>query len=129
MNKRGMVMKTILIIEDNADNRTLLKDLLEIKGYQVLEAGDSEAGLRIAREQKPDLVLMDIQMPGVTGLTVIRELKSEQKTKEIKILAVTSFAMSEDKERILGAGCDGYVTKPISTRELPALIGEMLGEG
>lgn len=62
-------MKTILIIEDNADNRTLLKDLLEIKGYQVLEAGDSEAGLRLAREQKPDLVLMDIQMHGVTGLT------------------------------------------------------------
>lgn len=122
-------MKTVLIIEDNADNRTLLKDLLEIKGYQVLEASDGEAGLRIAREQKPALILMDIQMPGVTGLTVIRELKSNQKTKEIKILAVTSFAMNEDRERILAAGCDGYVTKPISTRELPVLIGEMLGEG
>lgn len=81
MNKRGMVTKTILIIEDNADNRTLLKDLLEIKGYQVLEAGDSEAGQRITREQKPDLVLMDIQMPGVTGLTVIRELKSDQQVR------------------------------------------------
>lgn len=105
-------MATILVIEDNAANMKLAKVLLEKADHKVLLAGDGETGVRLAREYSPDLILMDVHMPGMDGLTATGILKDDPQTRDIPIIALTAFAMKEDSERILAAGCDGYVTKP-----------------
>ena len=112
----------ILIVEDNDNNRTLLSDILIIHGYEVAMASDGQKGVDLARELLPDLILMDIQMPGLDGMSARSILKGDPATSRLKIIAVTAFAMQGDKEKILAAGFDGYLSKPINTRELPALV-------
>ena len=119
----------ILIVEDNPQNRLLMVDILTAHGYEVLEATDGEEGIAAARLHKPDLILLDMQMPVMDGMAAARILKADPETAAIKILAVTSFAMKGDRERILAAGVDEYIAKPIDTRQLPLLVRSMLGSG
>ncbi len=116
----------ILIIEDNTNNSTLLWDILTFHGYQVSLATDGQEGVTMARELMPDLILMDIQMPGMDGMTASGILKGDSATIGLKIIALTSFAMQGDQEKFLAAGFDGYLSKPINTRELPTLIIQWL---
>ena len=114
--------RKILIVEDNANNRSLFRDILIFHGYEVSEAVDGQDGVDQARKIMPDLILMDIQMPGMDGMTAGRILKGDPATSSLKIIALTSFAMHGDREKFLEAGFDGYQSKPISTRELPDQI-------
>ncbi len=107
-----MNTKTVLIVEDNELNMKLAVAILEPEGYRLLEAGDAETGLQMAREQRPDLILMDIQLPGMDGLTAISILKKDPGLREIPVLVLTSYAMEEDAKRARDAGADGYITKP-----------------
>ena len=107
----------ILIIEDNELNLELASDLLEVKGFVVLQARSAEAGLRLAHQTAVDLILMDLSLPGMDGLAATRELKQDPVTRHLPILALTAHAMRGDAEIIAQAGCDGYLTKPIDTRE------------
>ena len=116
----------ILIVEDNEKNRTLVKDVLEYHGYEVIEAGNGKEGIKMAKEHKPDLILMDIQMPVMSGYDAIKILKNNPETKDIKIIALTSFAMKGDKEKIMEEGFDDYIAKPIDIRRLPELVKEAL---
>jgi CheY-like chemotaxis protein len=116
----------ILVIEDNPQNRILVKDVLEFHGYEIIEAADGQTGIEMAKNHKPDLILMDIQMPTMDGITAGKIIRGDPDTKNIKMIAVTSFAMLGDKERIMEAGFDHYIAKPINTRELPALVAEIL---
>lgn len=118
--------RVILIVEDEPRNRKLIRDLLQIKGYATLEATNGKQGVKIAREKKPDLILMDILMPVMDGLEATRILKADAETKDIPIIALTSYAMKADEERIRQAGCDEYITKPIDTREFVKKITEYL---
>lgn len=118
--------RVILIVEDEPRNRKLFRDLLQLKGYATLEATNGKQGVKIAREKKPDLILMDILMPVMDGLEATRILKTDAETKDIPIIALTSYAMKGDEERIRQAGCDEYITKPIDTREFVKKITEYL---
>lgn len=118
----------ILLCEDNERNSKLIKDILEFHGYEVHVAVDGEEGVRMAKELMPDIILMDIQMPKMDGLTAIYEIRKEGSLAHIPIVAITSFAMAGDKERILKAGADYYLSKPIDTRALPKLIKEILNK-
>jgi two-component system, cell cycle response regulator DivK len=106
--------RKILIVEDNVLNMRLFNDLLEAHGYTVLQAVDGLEALRIIREHRPDLILMDIQLPEVSGLEITKWLKADEELRRIPVVAVTAFAMTGDAEKIRQAGCDGYLTKPIS---------------
>lgn len=108
---------TILIIEDNPMNTKLVRDLLQSGGYKTLEAQDASSGLEMARREKPDLILMDIELPGMDGLEATRILKNDPVTAGIPVLAVTAYAMKGDAEKALDAGCDGYVSKPIDIHQ------------
>jgi CheY-like chemotaxis protein len=118
----------ILIVEDNANNRSLFRDILTFHGYEVSVASDGKEGVALARALKPDLILMDIQMPGMDGMTAGGILKGDPATSGLKIVALTSFAMRGDQDKILAAGFDGYLSKPISTREMPVLVKRWLEE-
>lgn len=119
-------MARILVIEDNIINMKLAALLLRRGGHEVLQARDAEEGIRIARERLPKLILMDVQLPGMDGLAATRLLRAAAATKGIKIVALTALAMSGDKEKIEGAGCDGYLTKPIHYQELLKVVAEMV---
>ena len=119
-------MATILIVEDNPSNMTLARFLLESVGHTVLCATDAEAGLSLAREAQPKLILMDIQLPGMDGLEATRLLKQGEVTRTIPVIALTALAMMGDKERILAAGCDGYIAKPMRYQEFLATIAAQL---
>jgi CheY-like chemotaxis protein len=121
-----IMLQTILIVEDNVNNRILLKDILVYHGYTVKVASDGREGVDMARELLPDLILMDIQMPGLDGMTAAGILKGDPVTSGLKIIALTSFAMQGDREKFLEAGFDGYLSKPISTRDLPGQIKQWL---
>jgi len=108
--------KRILVIEDNKLNMKLVRTLLQIGNYNVIEAVDAENGIRLAREKKPDLILMDIQLPGIDGLTATRLIQEDEELKDIPIVALTAHAMQGDEEKITKAGCHGYIPKPIDTR-------------
>ncbi len=116
--------KTILVVEDNELNMKLAKTLLEFAGYDVLTAVDAEKGIRLAREQHPDLILMDIQLPGMDGLAATGIIKNDPEIGHTPVIALTSFAMQGDEEKALTAGCDGYITKPIDTREFVNRIAQ-----
>ena len=116
----------ILIVEDNENNRSLFRDVLTFHGYGVAVASDGREGVALARELMPDLILMDIQMPGMDGMTAGAILKGDPATSGLKIIALTSFAMRGDLEKFLAAGFDGYLSKPIRTRELPNLVKRWL---
>ena len=111
-----MRSKTVLLIEDNDLNRKLVRSLLSIGKYECLEARNAETGVQLAIQEKPDLVLMDIQLPGMDGFTATKLLKANDKLKSIPIVALTSYAMEEDREKAKKAGCEGYISKPIDTR-------------
>jgi len=119
-------MQTIAIVEDNASNMKLIMGVLERAGYQILPATDADVAIPLIREHLPDLVLMDMHMPGTNGLEATRLLKNEKKTCHIPIVAVTARAMDGDRESILAAGCDAYTSKPIRYKELLVLIEQML---
>ena len=121
-----MKENAILVVEDISMNRRLIRDILEYHRYEVVEAENGAEAIRIARECLPCLILMDLQMPVMNGLEAAGILKNDPLTKEIKIVAITSFAMAGDKDRVLAAGFDEYVSKPLNTRELPALIKRLL---
>ena len=106
--------KTVLVVEDNDLDMKLFRDLLELAGYNVLEAKDGMEGWRMARERRPDLILMDIRLPDASGLEVTKWLKNDETLKSIPVIAVTAFAMAGDEEKILEGGCDAYISKPIS---------------
>lgn len=119
-----MEKKTILVIEDNELNMKLVRSLLKINKYRVLEAIDAETGIQLVRDQRPDLVLMDIQLPGMDGLQATKMIKQDPEIQDTPILALTSYAMEGDEERALSAGCSGYIPKPIDTRSfLKVLTG------
>lgn len=119
-------MALALVIEDNAGNMKLAVFLLEQAGHEVLQAGDAEAGIRLARERLPQLILMDVQLPGMDGLAATRLLKADAATHDIKVVALTALAMSGDREKTRAAGCDGYIVKPIRYQEFLKVVGEML---
>ena len=123
------MLHRILIVEDNENNRSLLRDILIFHGHEVAVASNGQEGIALARELMPDLILMDIQMPGLDGLTAGSILKGDPTTSGLKIIALTSFAMHGDREKFLEAGFDGYLSKPVSTRELPGLVQQWLGIG
>jgi len=106
--------KTVLIVEDNDLNMKLFNDLLQAHGYDTLQTMDGRDAVQIARENKPDLILMDIQLPEISGLEVTKMLKADEDLKHIPVIAVTAFAMKGDEEKIREGGCDGYLAKPIS---------------
>ena len=121
-----MKTKTILVIEDNELNMKLLRGLLKVTDYQMLEAFDAETGIELVRRQKPDLILMDIQLPGMDGLEATRHIKNDPEIRHIPVIALTSYAMSGDKEKALTAGCIDYITKPYSTKGLLKTLNNML---
>ncbi|HSE92381.1 MAG TPA: response regulator, partial [Methylomirabilota bacterium] len=122
----AMANELILIVEDNAKNRKLVRDVLQFKGYQTLEAETGEDGVRLAREHRPALVLMDIQLPGIDGITALGQLRSDAGTRAIPVLAVTASAMTHDRQKILAAGFDGYQTKPIRVTEFLDAVRALL---
>jgi len=118
--------KRILVVEDQEDNRQILRDLLGSVGYDMIEAGNGEAGVAAAAAQRPDLILMDIQLPLMDGYEATRRIKANPELKGIPIIVVTSYALSGDEAKARAAGCDAYVTKPYSPRQLLAKIKEFL---
>lgn len=119
-------MARILVIEDNAANMKLAVFLLENGGYEVLQASDAEEGIRLARAAHPELILMDVHLPGMDGLAATRLLKGDAATRDIRIVALTALAMPGDREKTEVAGCDGYLSKPLHYRELLALVESQL---
>ncbi|MFY9837103.1 MAG: response regulator [Xanthobacteraceae bacterium] len=118
--------KRILVVEDQEDNRQILRDLLSSAGYEMMEAWDGEAGVKAAKELRPELILMDIQLPLMDGYEATRRIKADPELKNIPIIVVTSYALSGDDGKARAAGCDAYVTKPYSPRQLLAKIREFL---
>lgn len=116
----------VLIVDDNLTNLKLVAYLVKSKGYDVATAVDAESALEEIRANAPRLILMDLQLPGIDGIELTRRLKSDPTTRDIKIIAVTAYAMKGDQERALAAGCDDYVPKPIDTRALPETIAKHL---
>ena len=112
----------ILIIEDNEKNRKLIRDVLQIKGYKTIESETAEEGIKLAMEQLPALILMDIQLPGMDGITALKQLKADAKTKSIPVIAVTASAMTYNRQTMLAEGFDGYQSKPISVKDF---LGEL----
>ena len=120
-------MSRILVVEDNTKNMKLVRDVLSFAGYDVVEATTGEDGVRLALELSPDLVLMDLQLPGIDGTEALRRIRQVEKT--VPVVAVTAFAMNADRERAFDAGFDGYVEKPISVRALPQQVSDFLKLG
>lgn len=118
--------KRILVVEDQEDNRKIVRDLVTTSGYELVEATTGEEGLELAESERPDLILMDIQLPGLDGYEVTRRIKANPGLRHIPIIVVTSYALSGDDKKAFAAGCDGYVTKPFSPRLLLAKIREYL---
>ena len=121
-------MSTILIVEDNEKNMKLVRDILQHKGHTTYEAVTGSEGVRLAIEHRPDLILMDIQLPEVSGLEVTKWIKEDDALKSIPVIAVTAFAMKGDEERIREGGCEAYLSKPISVMAFIDLIKRFLGE-
>ncbi len=123
-----MASELILIIEDNEKNRKLIRDLLQVKGYQTIESETAEEGLRLAEEKTPALILMDIQLSGMDGISAMKQLKAASKTKTIPIMAITASAMTHNRESMLAEGFDAYQTKPFNLSEFLADIEQFIGK-
>ena len=119
-------MARILVVEDNATNMKLVRMLLAKGGHSVISAADAEVGLTLARAEQPDLILMDMQLPGMDGLAATALLKADDATRAIPVIALTALAMKGDEERIRAAGCDGYIAKPLAYKEFLAVIAAQL---
>ena len=119
--------KTILIVEDNELNMKLFNDLLQASGYNTVQTSDGKEALELARVHHPDLILMDIQLPEISGLEVTKIIKADEKLQDIPVVAVTAFAMKGDEEKIMEGGCEGYIAKPISVPIFLEMIAKFLG--
>jgi two-component system cell cycle response regulator DivK len=117
----------VLIVEDNPRNLKLVRDLLDYAGYRTLGASSAEEGIDLARSHRPQLVLMDIQLPGMDGVEALARLRAEPECAAVPVVAVTAFAMKDDRERFLAAGFDAYIEKPVNVRELPGQVAGILG--
>jgi len=116
----------ILIVEDNPKNLKLVRDTLQVRGYRTIEAGTGEEGVQLAREQHPAVVLMDIQLPGISGVEAFRELRADPATRAIPVIAVTASVMAQERQKVMAAGFDGFQGKPISVRELLETVRQIL---
>jgi len=121
-------MALILIVEDNEKNLKLVRDVLQVKGFATIEAGTAEEGIQLAASRKPDLILMDIQLPGMNGIDALRHLRVDKATAAIPVIAVTASVMQQDRKLITEAGFDGYVGKPINIKEFLDTVRSALGE-
>jgi two-component system, cell cycle response regulator DivK len=121
-----MPQELILIIEDNDKNRKLLRDILQFKGYRTMESETAEEGIRLARNHNPALILMDIQLPGMSGIDALSHLRADPPTRAIPVMAVTASVMTQDKEKIMAAGFDGYQRKPITVKDFLEEVHAML---
>jgi CheY-like chemotaxis protein len=121
-----MANELILIIEDNEKNRKLCRDVLRAKGYRTIESETAEEGLDLARKESPAMILMDIQLPGMDGVTAMKQLKADAQTKSIPIIAITASAMTNTRQAMLGEGFDGYQTKPVSLKDFIAEVERVL---
>jgi CheY-like chemotaxis protein len=119
-------MPSILVVDDNPTNLKLVSDVLAFDGYAVVQAADAEEAQRVIASTPPNLILMDIALPGMDGLALTRQLKADPATRDICVVALTAFAMKGDEEKAIAAGCDGYLTKPIDTRQLSAQVATWL---
>jgi len=121
-----MANELILIVEDNEKNRKLVRDVLTFKGYRLAEAETGEDGVRLARELHPDLILMDIQLPGINGMVALGQIRQDPAIARTPVIAVTASAMTHDRQKIMAAGFDGYQSKPINVKDFLAAVREML---
>ncbi len=124
-----MASEPILVVDDNAENTKLVTFLLRNRGYEVRTAASAEEALQVLGDFRPRLVLMDLQMPGMDGYELTRRLKASPETRDVLVIALTAYAMKGDEQRARDAGCEGYVTKPIDTRALPAMLSRLLKGG
>jgi two-component system, cell cycle response regulator DivK len=121
-----MANELILIVEDNEKNRKLVRDVLQFRGYRTVEAETGEEGLRLARDSRPALILMDIQLPGMDGIEALRRLRADPATSGVPVIAVTASAMTLDRQKIMAAGFDGYESKPINVKSFLEAVRQML---
>ena len=121
-----MANELILIVEDNEKNRKLVRDVLTFKGYRLAEAETGEDGVRLAKELRPDLVLMDIQLPGINGIVALGQIRDDPAIRDTPVIAVTASAMTQDRQKIMAAGFDGYQSKPINVKDFLAAVRAML---
>jgi CheY-like chemotaxis protein len=121
-----MANELILIVEDNEKNRKLVRDVLAFKGYRLAEAETGEDGVRLARELRPALILMDIQLPGISGITALGQIREDPEIHRTPVIAVTASAMTQDRQKIMAAGFDGYQSKPINVKDFLAAVRAML---
>ena len=121
-----MAGELILVVEDNEKNRKLVRDVLTFKGYQIIEAERGEDGVRLAKERLPKLILMDIQLPGIDGIEALRQIRADEATRGIPVVAVTASAMDRDRQTIMAAGFDGYQSKPLNVKEFIAAVEAIL---
>jgi two-component system cell cycle response regulator DivK len=119
-------MSLILIVEDNDKNLKLVRDVLQVKGFSTIEAGTAEDGIKLAAERKPDLILMDIHLPGINGIEALKVLRADAATSKIPVIAVTASVMQQDRKLITDAGFDGYVGKPINLKEFLDAVRDIL---
>ena len=122
-------MSLVLIVEDNEKNLKLVRDVLQVKGYETVDAGTAEKGIAIARDRKPDLVLMDIQLPGMNGIDALRALRADPATAGIPIVAITASVMQTDRQQIVGAGFDGFIEKPVNLKNLLDTVQQAVAKG
>ncbi|HZG44061.1 MAG TPA: response regulator [Longimicrobium sp.] len=121
-----MTLSTVLLVEDNEDNRTIYTTILRHVGHEVIEASNGEDGIRLALERQPNVILMDVAMPGIDGWEATRRLKGDPQTARIPVIALTAHAMAEDRQRAADAGCEGYLAKPIEPRRVVEEVARML---
>ena len=121
-----MANELVLIGEDNEKNRKLARDVLQARGYRTIETDNAEDGIQLAREQRPELILMDLQLPGIDGIEALGHLRSNPQTRRIPVIAVTASVMTEDNQRVVAAGFDGLQTKPIRVRDFLQAVGEAI---
>ena len=121
-------MSLILIVEDNEKNLKLVRDVLQFKGYETIEAMTGTEGVRLAKERKPDLVLMDIQLPDIDGITALGQIRADATTQKIPVIAVSASVMPDDQQRIVASGFDAYVTKPINVKSFVETIERFVGK-
>ena len=123
-----MANELILIVEDNEKNRKLVRDVLTFKGYRLAEAETGEDGVRLAKELRPDLVLMDIQLPGINGIVALGQIREDPTIRDTPVIAVTASAMTQDRQKIMAAGFNGYQSKPINVKDFLAAVRAMLDQ-
>jgi two-component system cell cycle response regulator DivK len=123
-----MANELVLIVEDNEKNRKLVRDVLNAKGYRIIETDNGEDSIRLALEKKPALILMDFHLPGIDGIEALRRLRADPATRGIPVIAVTASAMTEDRQKIMGAGFDGLQTKPIHVKQFVQAVGDAIAQ-